>query len=104
MNLLLLINIFLLLIFILGNLFISSHLYENIDDYVLVYNYLKKKSLFYLLLILNRFFLKLLIDFITNLLIKIKKNSRFIIVIINRLSKTVTANVINFIKAKNYVK
>ena len=40
----LLINIFLLLIFILGNLFISSHLYENIDDYVLVYNYLKKIS------------------------------------------------------------
>ena len=42
MNIMLLINIFLLLIFILGNLFISSHLYENIDDYVLVYNYLKK--------------------------------------------------------------
>ena len=64
----------------------------------------EKKAFFYLLLILNRFFLKLLVDFITNFLTKIKKDPRFIIIIINRLSKIVTVNVINFIKAKNYVK
>ena len=40
-----------LLILKLGNLYVSSELYSNIDAYVLVYNYLKKGSL---LLILSK--------------------------------------------------
>ena len=40
-----------LLILKLGNLYVSSELYSNVDDYVLVYNYLKKGSL---LLILSK--------------------------------------------------
>ena len=44
MFVLLLINIILLLTFKLLNIYVSYHLYENIDDYVLVYNYFKNIS------------------------------------------------------------
>ncbi len=43
MNIMLTIIIVSLLIFKLGNLYVSSELYVKIDDYVLVYNYIKKK-------------------------------------------------------------
>ena len=46
-------NIFILLLLILGNLFISYELYSKIDDYILVYNYLKK-SCFFILCIPNK--------------------------------------------------
>ena len=58
MNIMLIINLILLLIMLLGSLFISSHLHENIDDYVLVYNYLKKidkNSILLVLLSNNKF-------------------------------------------------
>ena len=60
MNIMLLICLIILLILILGNLFISNHLHENIDSYVGVYNYLKKidkNSIFLLLLYNNKIFI-----------------------------------------------
>lgn len=50
-NIMTVLIITILLILKLGNLYVSSELYSNVDDYVLVYNYLKKGSL---LLILSK--------------------------------------------------
>ena len=79
MEIMLFINIILLLIIILGNLFLSNHLYENIDDYVLVYNEYKKinKNSILLLLVYNNNNLKIKNRF--NLLNTNKKySSKFI--------------------------
>ena len=53
-------NIFILLLLILGNLFISYELYSKIDDYILVYNYIKNNKLLLLVIPLlgNNFKLK----------------------------------------------
>ena len=39
----------LLVSFILGNIYISGYLYENIDDFVVVYNHIKKSSMFFII-------------------------------------------------------
>lgn len=44
-NIMLVYLVILLILSILGNLFVCSELYINIDDYVLVYNHIKKKFL-----------------------------------------------------------
>jgi len=44
MSIMLVIVIILLLVFILGNLFVSCELYGKIDEYVLAYNIIKKNS------------------------------------------------------------
>ena len=47
-NILIVLIITILLILKLGNLYITSELYSKVDDYVLVYNYLKKNIIYYL--------------------------------------------------------
>ena len=49
-KILLVIVLILLLLFKIFNIYVSSELYSNIDDYILVYNYIKKSNLFLILI------------------------------------------------------
>lgn len=53
-NILIVLIITILLILKLGNLYITSELYSKVDDYVLVYNYLKKNNILLILSFNNK--------------------------------------------------
>ena len=46
-KILLVIVLILLLLFKIFNIYVSSELYSNIDDYILVYNYIKNNKLYF---------------------------------------------------------
>ncbi len=61
-----------------------------------------KKKLLKPLLILNKFYNKLSINFITDFLIARKKNLNFLIIIINKLFKKIILKVIYTINTETY--